>query len=71
MNIQRVLAVLGVLVFSGSLHAEGAGVGEVERISTREGVIVPIYAFWRTDALATVVLFSGGAGGYGQIGEDG
>ena len=71
MNIQRVLAVLGVLVFSEALHAEGAGVGEVERISTREGVIVPIYAFWRTDALATVVLFSGGAGGYGQIGEDG
>jgi pimeloyl-ACP methyl ester carboxylesterase len=45
--------------------------GHAQRVGTREGVSVPIYAYWRDDAVATVVLFSGGAGGYGQIGEDG
>jgi pimeloyl-ACP methyl ester carboxylesterase len=45
--------------------------GHAQRVATREGVSVPIYAYWRGDAVATVVLFSGGAGGYGQIGEDG
>jgi len=49
----------------------GNGVGEVQRIATRAGVDVPIYAYWRDDAVASVVLFSGGAGGYGQIGADG
>lgn len=71
MNIQRILAALAVLFFSGLLRAEGADIGAVDRLPTREGVIVPIYAFWRADAVATVVLFSGGAGGYGQIGADG
>lgn len=71
MNIQRILAALAVLFFSGLRHAEGADIGAVDRLPTREGVIVPIYAFWRADAVATVVLFSGGAGGYGQIGADG
>jgi pimeloyl-ACP methyl ester carboxylesterase len=45
--------------------------GAVERIATRVGVQVPIYAVWKPDAVATVVLLSGGAGGYGRIGEDG
>lgn len=45
--------------------------GVIQRIVTRPGVAVPIYAVWRSDAVATLVLFSGGAGGYGKIGEDG
>lgn len=45
--------------------------GHVLRVPTREGVSVPIYAVWQEGAVATVVLYSGGGGGYGQIGEDG
>lgn len=51
--------------------AQGTPTGEVTRVATRENVTVPIYAYWQNDAVATVVLFSGGAGGYGAIGEDG
>lgn len=58
------------LVF-GLAHAEVAPLGRVERVATRPGVEVPIYALWREDAVATVVLFSGGGGGYGKIGADG
>jgi pimeloyl-ACP methyl ester carboxylesterase len=52
------------------VKAVETGVAEVLRIDTREGVTVPIFTFWRPDAVASVVLFSGGGGGYGQIGED-
>jgi len=45
--------------------------GEVLHIATRESVTVPVFAYWRPDARATVVLYSGGAGGYGALGEDG
>ena len=41
------------------------------QVATREGVTVPIYAHWRDDAKVNVVLFSGGGGGYGDIGADG
>jgi pimeloyl-ACP methyl ester carboxylesterase len=44
--------------------------GSVMQVESR-GAGVPLYALWRDDAVATVVLFSGGAGGYGQIGADG
>ena len=44
--------------------------GNVIKVDTR-GVFVPIYATWKKDAVATVVLYSGGGGGYGKIGEDG
>lgn len=71
MNIPQIFALSVFLLFSGSLHAQESHVGEVQRIATREGVSVPIYAFWQADALATVVLFSGGGGGYGLIGDDG
>jgi predicted alpha/beta-hydrolase family hydrolase len=67
----RTLAVLFALACCGLLHAQEVGIGEVQQVATREGVSVPIYAYWRNDALATVVLFSGGAGGYGKIGADG
>lgn len=54
-----------------ALAAQDVGRGEVLRVATRGGVSVPIYAYWRDSALATVVLFSGGAGGYGKIADDG
>jgi pimeloyl-ACP methyl ester carboxylesterase len=64
------------LILLLALAAGGAGalaepVGQVISVATREGITVPIYALWQPDARATVVLFSGGRGGYGQIGEDG
>ncbi len=67
----RSLAVLLALACCGLLRAQQVGIGEVQRVATREGVSVPIYTYWRNDALATLVLFSGGAGGYGKIGADG
>jgi pimeloyl-ACP methyl ester carboxylesterase len=66
---------LGTLACCSLLNAQEAApavaAGQVERIATRDGVSVPIYTYWRPAALATVVLYSGGAGGYGQIGADG
>ena len=67
----RLLPLLIALLLGARLHAEETKVGAVQRVATRENVSVPIYAYWRSDALATVVLFSGGGGGYGPIGEDG
>lgn len=49
----------------------GASQGEVMRVATRPGVTVPLFTAWRPDAVATLVLFSGGAGGYGKLGDDG
>ncbi len=59
------------LVCASLASAQPAERGEVIRVATREGVNVPIYAVWRNDAVATVVLFSGGPGGYGRMGDDG
>jgi len=71
MNALRIFALLTALLLNGMLCAQELLAGEVQRVATREGVSVPIYTYWRKDAVATVVLFSGGGGGYGQIGEDG
>lgn len=43
----------------------------VERVATRAGVRVPLFTVWQPGAVATVVLYSGGGGGYGQLGSDG
>lgn len=70
----RVVSIFFCLLACIGVHAQETltpPAGHVQRVATREGVTVPIYAYWRDDAVATVVLFSGGAGGYGQIGEDG
>jgi len=69
--VKRLLLLLFVLACQESLRADDVGIGEVLRVDSREGVSVPIYAYWRADAVASVVLFSGGAGGYGAIGADG
>lgn len=50
--------------------ADEIPVGKVAKIDTR-GVFVPIFAAWKDGAVATVVLYPGGAGGYGKIGENG
>lgn len=72
---QRAAGVLAALALLASVPpafaATPPAAGEVVRVATRDGVRVPMYAAWREDAVATVVLFSGGAGGYGQIGADG
>lgn len=54
-----------------AVHAQEDRVGKVREVITREGVTVPLYQVWRDDARLTVVLFSGGSGGYGRIGADG
>lgn len=70
-KLLRVVGLLGGLLSSHFPHAQEVRVGEVLPVATRDGVVVPIYASWRNDARATVVLFPGGAGGYGQIADDG
>ena len=67
----KLTALLMVLLCCGVLRAQEMRVGEVLRIATREAVSVPVYAFWQPHAIATVILYSGGGGGYGNIGEDG
>ena len=64
------LAFLVAFFFSPQSQADEAHVGQVERVESR-GVFVPIYAVWNKTAVASVVLYSGGGGGYGKIGEDG
>lgn len=57
--------------FCSPLSFAAPSVGQEQRIATREGVTLPIYTYWRDDAVATVILFSGGGGGYGKLGENG
>ncbi|KQW88003.1 hypothetical protein ASC94_26345 [Massilia sp. Root418] len=57
------------LAWTGAARAQ-AGPGSVMRVETR-GVRLPLYAVWRPDAVATLVLYSGGNGGYGAIGAGG
>jgi hypothetical protein len=64
------LAFLVSLNCGGVSRADEIQRGTVQRVQTR-GVDVPIYTVWKKDAVATVVLYSGGGGGYGKIGEDG
>jgi pimeloyl-ACP methyl ester carboxylesterase len=71
--LMRLAMLLGALACCSLLNAQEPVVpaGQVEQVATRAGVSVPIYTYWHPAAVATVVLFSGGAGGYGQIGADG
>ena len=71
MNLRiAILLVLFSLTCSNAAHAQEITRGSVTRIATRD-VSVPVYAVWRENALATLVLYSGGSGGYGRIGENG
>ena len=71
MNTLRIFSLCTALLFANHVGAIETGVAEVQNIATREGVTVPLFTYWRADAVASVVLFSGGGGGYGKIGEDG
>ncbi|MEI8325555.1 MAG: hypothetical protein WCH44_09370 [Betaproteobacteria bacterium] len=61
---------LAGLLLCGVARADEAPAGAVERVATR-CVSVPICTVWNKDARTTVVLNSGGAGGYRRLGEDG
>jgi len=72
-NMKITFALLAFFVavsFSSLSRADEVQVGYLERVETR-GVSVPIYAVWNKTAVATVVLYSGGGGGFGKIGADG
>jgi hypothetical protein len=58
------------LVAAGPARAADVPPGAVVQVDTR-GVTVPVFTLWQDDAAATVVLYSGGAGGYGGIAGDG
>jgi pimeloyl-ACP methyl ester carboxylesterase len=66
----RALWLSASLLAAGPAPAADAAAGAVVQVETR-GVTVPVFALWDENAVATVVLFSGGAGGYGRIGEGG
>lgn len=63
-------ALLLACVITG-VHAQGALSLRVERVPTRPGVTVPLFTVTQPGAVATVVLYSGGGGGYGKLGGDG
>jgi pimeloyl-ACP methyl ester carboxylesterase len=69
-RIAAVLAFLVTLAYGGVSCADEIQRGSVVKVETR-GVVVPIYTVWKEGAVATVVLYSGGGGGYGRMGEDG
>lgn len=69
-KIVAVLALLVALNCGGASRADEIQRGDVVKVDTR-GVVVPIYTVWKDGAVATVVLYSGGGGGYGNIGADG
>lgn len=67
-SICRMISLLGILCCA-FVHAAGAG--EVVGLPTRSGVTVPLFEVWNPNAVATVVLYSGGGGGYGQLNAQG
>lgn len=64
------ITLVGGLQGIGIAHSQALTPGTVERVMSRDASI-PVYTVWRDYAVATVVLYSGGAGGYGKIGADG
>lgn len=69
--LRGVLGFLSLMLLWSVAWAEPPARGETWRITTREGVTLPTYTYWRDDAVATLVLYSGGGGGYGQISAEG
>jgi pimeloyl-ACP methyl ester carboxylesterase len=53
------------------VHAEETKAMGVVQVETRTNVRVPIFEVWNPGAVATVVLLSGGGGGYGKLEADG
>ena len=65
-----VAAFASLALVSQALRAEEIPTGQVIQVETR-GVTLPLFVLRREGAEATVLLYSGGAGGYGSLGEDG
>ncbi len=70
MKRRAAITVLAAATMALAAPVRAAPIGSVMQVDTR-GTSVPVYALWRDDALATLVLYAGGNGGYGQIAEDG
>jgi hypothetical protein len=66
----RFLITIVALACAPLCHSEESPPGKVVEVSSR-GTTVPIYVVQKENAVATVLLYSGGVGGYGTIGEDG
>ncbi len=64
------LAAPPLLALPGA-RAQAAPAGEILRLPTRDGVQVPLFAAWNPHAIATLLLWPGGAGGYGTPDADG
>ena len=71
LKILKLLVLLAALCAGCGLHAQASAAGEVLWVATRPNVRVPLFAVWNPQATATIVLFSGGAGGYGKRNPDG
>lgn len=72
-SMKIILAFLSFFIALGcipSALADELQQGYVDRVESR-GVYVPIYEVWNKNAVASVVLYSGGGGGFGKIGADG
>jgi hypothetical protein len=66
--VKRLLAwALAIVAAAGPALAQPTAAGQTYRVEVRPGVQLPWFAVWRDDAVATLVLFSGGAGGMGRI----
>lgn len=70
MRSLRLLLTIAILACAPLSHGEESPIGKVIEVQSR-GTVVPIYVVQKDKAVATVILYSGGAGGYGTIGEDG
>ena len=70
-NFSLWVLLLVSMALGDPLHAQTPVPGEVLLVETRPDVQVPLFVVWNPKATATVVLFSGGAGGYGKIDASG
>jgi pimeloyl-ACP methyl ester carboxylesterase len=70
----KISSALLIVIAACSFHtvsdADEIALGHTAQVESR-GVSVPIFEVWKDNAVATLVLYSGGAGGYGKIGADG
>lgn len=70
-RVNRWMGGLLLALALGTAQAQALRTTGVVQVDTRPGVRVPVFEVWQPGAVATLVLFSGGAGGYGRIGLGG
>ena len=61
--LSRIIAMLYLTVVAWAAHAEGS----LFKVPTRDGVVTTLFWEPAPDAKATVFLFPGGGGGFGQV----